>query len=445
VRLRFLVAGLASLVAALPAAAQNAPNVLTLAQALEIARRNNPTYQQAVNSRSRAAAQRRTAYGALLPSVNTNFGVGLREGRQQFFAGVPIGISNNSLNSSLGFSAGLDISPGVLFGLRSAEASFDAADQSVDLADLQLRQNVTVQFLTALQARARVTLRDTLLASAKTQLAQAEARAKAGLATDLDVRRSQVSVGQQEVQLLQAQSQAQVELFRLFQQLGVEQPEGIALSAELPLEPLGMERDALMARAMARSPELQARRAELTSALQAHRATQTQYLPTLSFGANVSSISQRLQGTPPPQAVSSQIGDFPFSVVRQPYTVSAGLSLPIFNGFQREQQIQVAAANRRDAEARVRAAELSVTATVVSQYTALLADFRAVEINRQNEAAARQALTLAEERYRLGLASLVDLVQVRAEFEQASNDLINSIYQYHRDFVQLEAVTGPLR
>jgi outer membrane protein len=425
--------------------AATAPAVLTLDEALAIAKRNNPTYQLALNGQSRAAANRRAAYGALIPSLNSNFNVNYREGIQQFFAGVAFGAANNTVGSSYGLNANLTISPGLGFGLRSANADYSAADASVNLGLMQLRRDVTVQFMNALQARARVSLQDTLLASARTQLTLTEARAKAGLATDLDVRRSQVSVGQQEVALLQARSQAEVEVFRLFQQLGVT-PEGdVRLSGDLPITAPPTDLKALQANATQMSPELRNRRAQLTSAQQTYRAQQTQYLPTLNLGANVSGATQRLLGTLPPNAPTGGQGSFPFDFVRQPYTLSAGLSLPIFNGFQREQQIQAASAGRREAEAQLRQSELAVQTTVVSQATILQADYKAVEINRANLAAAREALTLAEERYRLGLANLVDLVQVRADLERASNDYINSVYTFHRDLAQLEAVTGPLR
>ena len=437
------VASIAPPLRAQPSA--KAPAVLTLDEALAIAKRNNPTYQLALTGQARAAANRRTAYGALIPTLGTNFNVNYREGIQQFFAGVPFGAANNTVGSSYGINANMTISPGVGFGLRSANASMDAADETVTLGLLQLRRDVTVQFMNALQARARVTLQDTLLASARSQLTLTEARAKAGLATDLDVRRSQVSVGQQEVALLQARSQADVEVFRLFQQIGVSQSSTVQLSGDLPIIAPPSDLQGLLAKATQASPDLRSRRARLSASQQAYRAQQAQYLPTLNLGANLSGATQRLLGTVPAGAPTGGQGTFPFDFVRQPYTLSAGLSLPIFNGFQREQQIQVANADRRDAEAQLRQTELAVQTTVVTQVTILQADYRAVEINRANLAAAREALTLAEERYRLGLANLVDLVQVRADLERASNDYIASIYTFHRDYAQLEAVTGPLR
>lgn len=418
---------------------------LTLDDALAIARRHNPSYQQILNAQARAAAQRRAAYGALLPSIATDFGVGLREGRQQFFAGIPFGSPNNVLSSSGGLSAQLRISPGVGYGLSAASRSFEAADFDLEQVEYALRRDVTVQYMTALQAKARVVLTDSLLASAEAQLEQARARAKAGLQTDLDVRRSEVAVGQAEVQRLQAVSLAEVEMFRLYQQLGLSQGRAVELSADLPIALPSGDLPDLVTRALEVSPQLKAARARVSATQSTYRAQTTSYLPSLQLSASVSGATQKLQGTVAPAQAGQAQGTFPFDFVRQPYTLNAGLSLPLFDGFQREQAISVAAANRRDAEASLRQAELAVQTTVVSQVTILRADAKAVDINGKNRQAAREALSLADQRYRLGLANLVDLLQARADFERASNDYITSVYTFHRDRAQLEAVTGPLR
>ena len=79
-------------------AAQSVPAagaVITLTDALALARRNNPTLQSATNARRTAAAAVRSAKGAFLPSVNSSLGGGYREGRQTFFQGQGFGSTND--------------------------------------------------------------------------------------------------------------------------------------------------------------------------------------------------------------------------------------------------------------------------------------------------------------------------------------------------------------
>ena len=59
---------------------------------------------------------------------------------------------------------------------------------------------------------------------------------------------------------------------------------------------------------------------------------------------------------------------------------------------------------------------------------------------------ALQALVLAQERYRVGLNTFVDVAQSRGDYERAENDRINAIYDYHKAFAALESAVGrPLR
>jgi outer membrane protein len=283
-----------------------------------------------------------------------------------------------------------------------------------------------------------VVLQDTLLGNARAQLDLASARAKAGQVTELDVRRAEVQVGQQEVASLQARNTNEVDLLRLFQLLGVTQPERVLPVTNLPVT---LPTDALaplLDQALKTSPAATAQRLREDAAGRTLSAIRGSYLPTLNLSASVSGQTQKLAGV--------DTGGFPFGLNRQPYNLSAGLSFPVLNGFQREQNVAVASANRRDAEYNTRALELRLTADVTAAYRTLLADYQTVQIQLKNVVAARQALDLAEQRYRLGLASLVDLVQSRADYERAANDQINATYTFHRDYAALEGAVGrPLR
>ena len=72
----------------------------------------------------------------------------------------------------------------------------------------------------------------------------------------------------------------------------------------------------------------------------------------------------------------------------------------------------------------------------------LQASYEAVQLQNQNAATAREALQLAEERYRVGANTFVDLTTARAEYERAETDRIDAIYEFHRSFAALEAAVG---
>jgi outer membrane protein len=415
-----------------PAPAAPAPRTtLTIGEAISIAERNSPTYQQVVNVRARARGSVRAAYGTLLPSADASAGASYREGRQQFFGGVPIGSVVDIVSSSWSMSARMNLGWATFSGIKRANASLDAADAEVDAALFALRSGVAAQFLLALQTEARAALQDTLVVQQRLQLELAQARAGVGAGTTLDTKRAEVSLGQQEVAALRAHNLAEVTRLQLFQQMGVPMPEGVALSADLPMTAPNFQLNDVLEMARRDNPSLRAELARQRVADAAVASARSEYTPTLSFSASVGGNAQ----APADSA-------FPTDFVRNPYNLSAGISIPLFDGFSREQRVQSANVDRIDARYSLRRRELTLTADVTSAHVTLIAAHRAVELQTRNAATAREALQLAEERYRVGANTFVDLTTARGEYERAETDRIDAVYEFHRAYAALESAVG---
>ena len=485
--MRLLCCVLLLLGVAMPAGAQTATRAtLSLAEALDIAKQNNPGYLQSVNGRTRASAAVRTAYGQLIPTADVGFGASYREGRPQFFGGVAFGATSDIISSSWNLSSNLRLSYNTLTSIRRANASMDAADADVEASLYALRNTVTAQFLLALQLQARASLQDTLVAQQALQLQLAQARAGVGSATSLDVKRAEVLYGTQRVTALRARNSAAVSRLQLFSQLGVPMPAEVALTADLPVTAPTMAVEDLLTTARQSNPALRALQARERVADQGLKAARGEYTPTLSLsgsvgavaqqqksvdiainsaeaqslssrrtcfttdsirvGAGLSSISAQCAGivfTPAQaDAIRDANSNFPFGFTRNPYSLSLNLSLPLFDGFGREQRVQEASASKSDARYSVRRQELALTADVTSARVTLQASYEAVQLQNQNAATAREALQLAEERYRVGANTFVDLTTARAEYERAETDRIDAIYEFHRSFAALEAAVG---
>jgi outer membrane protein len=120
--------------------------------------------------------------------------------------------------------------------------------------------------------------------------------------------------------------------------------------------------------------------------------------------------------------------------------------MPIFNNLQREQNLQEAMIQRDNARLNVRATELRLKADVTQEYLNLQTALRTVELQEVNARGARESLTFAEERYRVGAATFLDVTTARGQFELAQVDRLTAIYDYHRAFAALENAVGrPLR
>ncbi|MFL5617218.1 MAG: TolC family protein [Gemmatimonadaceae bacterium] len=462
-----------------PAGAPRSITALTLEEAIALAERNNPQHLSTVDRRAVASWQRRSAYGALVPNVTAQFGTQYREGLQQLIAGQRFGAASDQISSSYDIGVQAQYSGATLLTPKMQSANVHAAEAAVIGSVQRLRTAVTQQYLNVLQQRARAAMQDTLLAAAQAQLTLARARAEAGAVTPLDVRRAEVAVGQQEVALVQAANQAEIETLRLFQQMGVPlRADSVALTSQFTMSEVTQTLDQLLAQGRRLNPALDEMRSREQAAQLAYRSAQTQYMPTLTLFSGIGGytnqytdqgfvLGQRTQSKRQ-QCLANAGADqaavdacdsvsltsleseqalaenrqFPFRFQRNPFSAGATLSIPVFNGFQREQRVQEAVAARNDARHNERAQELLLETEITAAFRNLTAARRTVALQERTAASAREAMRFAQERYRVGLNTFVDVAQARADRERAENDRIASIYDYHRAYSALEAAVG---
>lgn len=466
------------------------PTTLTLDDALALARQNNPLYLQTANERKSADAQVRQAYGALLPSSSASFYSGYQQGGQIFVQGGSLAVGSDQLQSQYQLGLNYRINAGTLVQPRAAKANRVAADADITGAVETLRSNVTQQYITALRAEANAALQDTLVQVQVANLELAKARVAVGADNILAVRRAEVTLGQAQVAALTGHNSADVEKVRLFQQMGVQPISDVKLTTTFAVSKPAFSLDSVLDLARHVNPAVRALRERENAAGWNVRVAQSNYTPTLSLSTGWSGNSFQYTNSdfPVQQAVQanqarltgclsqdsirtalsmtslncnngrfvltadqaaqirSENSQFPFKFQRAPLAFSAIVSIPIFDNFNREQRVEQAQVDRDNARLNVRSRELQTTADVTQGYLNLVTAARTVELQEVNAQKAREELTYAQERYRVGAATFLDVTTSSGAFVQAQVDRINAIYDYHRAYAALEAAVGrPLR
>jgi outer membrane protein len=484
-----------SLVASQAAAAQGSRDsvtkgTLTMDEAIAIARRNNPDFLQTVNNRHTARAAVRSAYGALLPTADASFSATRQQSGQQIVSGSALGASSDINQSSYRFGFGYRLNSATLITPSLQRANKEAVEADITGAGQNLRDAVAQQYLTTLEAEARADLQDTLLTATQAQLVLAQAREIVGSGTQLDVQRAEVTLGQQQVAVLQARNQIEIEKLKLFQLMGVQQPESIKLVSNFNVRPTTLSLPDLLESARRQNPVVLALRSRQRVADLNVKRERGEYSPTLSLSTGIGGYTYGFvnDNFPVLQAQASaeasktscirteevraalglsntlaacnaisftdaqaaalrqQNSRFPFDFTKSPRSLTAVLSLPLFDGFAREERVEQAIVSREDAQLGVRARELGLNAEVTGAYLTLTTAEKTVALQEQNSAKAKQELTLVQERYRVGATTYVDIIQARADYERAENDRINAVYAYHKAFAALESAVGhPLR
>ena len=484
---------LAAQVPAAPAAhasLQSSPTSLTLDEAISLARQNNPLYLQTANERRTADAQVRSAYGALLPSSSARFYSAYQQGGDIFVNGGSLAVGSDQLQSQYFLGLNYQLNASTLVQPRVARADRVAADADITGAAETLRSLVEQQYITALRAEATAALNDTLVQVQEANLELAKARVAVGADNILAVRRAEVTLGQAQVAALTAHNSAEVEKVKLFQQIGVQPPDSVMLTTTFAVAKPSFALDSVLDLARRANPAVLALRERERAAGWNIRAAQSAYTPTLSLSTGWSGTSFQYTNPdfPVQRAIKNQQGlfascmsqdsirtalsmtslacgsrfapltasdisairttnsAFPFKFQRAPLTFSALISIPIFDNFSREQRVEQAQVDRDNARLNVRSRELQMTADVTQGYLNLVTAARTVELQEVNAQKAREELMYAQERYRVGAATFLDVTTSSGAFVQAQVDRINAIYDYHKAFAALEAAVGrPLR
>jgi outer membrane protein len=467
------------------------PNIaaLSLADAISVARENNPGYRRAQNNRGPASWAVRNAYSSLiLPSFSAAGGMTYTGPGSQTFLAQSFSQSVSTLSSFYDLSLSYSLSGMTLSQPGLAKAQQRATDADIAGVENLLVTGITQQYLTVLQAIAQADLARKTLQRNEEFLKLANARYGVGQATLIDVRQAQVARGQAQVALLRAETAVNVEKLRLFEQMGVSPPVDVGivqLTDTFSVQAPQWKLDDLLTMAEQQNPSLKALRARESAASWAVKSASSAWGPVVSASAGWSGFTQQFTNVDPliasgQQAASAQYGQclsndsvrtgaglsalgcgqyqwnpvvdekrlrdansvFPFQFTQQPFQARLTISMPIFTNFAQELRVSQARADRNDAEETTRARGLAVQTDVSQAYLALETAYRAVGLQDTNRTAGREQLQLATERYRVGSGTFFELLDSQLQALRAESEYVNATYDYHKAVAALEAAVG---
>jgi outer membrane protein len=474
------------------AAAQEVRGTLSLDDAVRFARRNNPAFLQTANDAAPADWAFRESLGSFVPNFDASFqGQYLAPGIPStgIYTGEDFGIgSTDYYFSGYNLTLSYALSGNTFFQVASARATQNATTARIRAAEYDLESAVTAQYLMALRARDGVAVAQRQLDRAEENQELAQARVDVGAAIPTDGKQAEVEAGRAEVALLEAESLFRTEKLRLLEQIGVPAEGEFELVSEFGIFTPDWDRNALVGRAMEGHPSLRAYRAQESSGKAQVRQAWSSYFPNLFFQARWSGRAREIGDTEYllGQARGSVIGQqqscefwnqlasglngplpgypddcsryvmtpaierailanndvFPFDFREEPLSLFMQVSLPVFQGFGRQRQLAEAKAMADDARFTRRAEELRIQTAVTQAFDDLMTALQVVEIETRNREVAAEQLLLAQERYRLGAAAFLELLEAQSSMAEAERDLLNASYRFHGAIRSLEAAVG---
>jgi outer membrane protein len=402
---------------------------LSLKEAEDRAARNHPQIRASQYQALAAGEIVRQIKSAYFPTVFGSFTGAQAQDGTRIAAG---GLNDPTIldRFAYGFSASQMITD---FGrtstlTASATLRVDSQQQEVVARRADVLLAVDRAYFGALRAQAIRRVAVDTVATRQVVVDQVTALASSGLKSTLDLSFAKVNLSEAQLLLLQAQNDVQAAYAGLSAALGAPQPAVYDLAEEpLPAAPAA-ESGSLVTQALIDRPDVARERLALQSEAKFAEAERTLWFPTVSLiGA---------AGLTP----YHQIG-----LTNQYSAVGVNVTVPLTNG-------NLYSARRAEANFRASAEQQTlhdlenrVTRDVQLAWLDTQTAYRRLDLTNQLLAHASDALDLAQQRYALGLSSIVELTQAQLNQTRAQIEQATARYEYQGRSATLRFQIGSLK
>ncbi len=401
---------------------------LSLRDAVEAALDNNPNVRLFKERVLEAGGVARTRLGALLPNLS-----GQVNQRSQTFNLGAFGIPGGGVVGPFNpFDARATLVQN-LFSLsliqrwRAARTGIEVATLDAEATKRDIMATVGLLYMEALRAEAAVKASEANIELNRQLLKLAQDRKAAGLATGLDVTRAQVQLENEKQRLLVAQNQSDRTKLNLIRSIGIDFEIDLILTDELRLVELETQTptEALqVARENRVELEAQARRQKLAS-LTLSSVTHER-IPSLSASGDYGFIGLGIENTLPTR------------------TLGVTLSVPLYDGGQREGRISESRSQVRQEQIRMKDVSDQVTLEVRDALLTIASAKQQVLVSQDGLRLALRELELARERFAVGVANNVEVTNAQTSVARARDNVIEALFNFNAARINLARAQGQM-
>lgn len=427
-----------------PSAAVDLSRPLSVDECVRIALQRSYQIRQAEDRLGQTNAGKLSAYGAFVPSLNVgyDFSTGKRrtfdvDPPQLFSSEEPLG----SRSRTLGVSASQRlVSLQALLNIAAAKKSSGAALADVETAEQSAAFGVRQQYYALVQAIMVSKVREEDLKLAQEELKRTESLFEVGSVARTDVLKSKVRVAEARSALTNGLNSVRLEEGRLAVALAL--PATAPVRVLTDLQPRVEQPDSAASYAMAQRerPELRASRLRLQAAGKDRSAARAGKLPSLSHSYNLSRS----------RSTSDDITGFDNGAVQFSETKSSnsswsyriGLDWNILDGLVTESSVQRAKHSELQARHALEEEELNVSLDVEAAILSLSNAASQVQTAREAVESAEEDLKLSQERYNVGLGTILELIDARVALTRARTTEVQAMAAVKIAEAGLDKATG---
>lgn len=416
-----------------PAAAQQSG--MTLDDCIELALANRAAIIRARGAEQIAAAGKLSALGAFLPTVRASYSYSKGKETSIEPADTINGevIDEQDIGPSKRWSISGDmalIDVSNWFNYASAAANRARAELDVMASEQDMIYSVKTSYYAYLATVENLTVQEEAVKRAEEQLKLIQSRFDLGSASLSDVLKQKVQYGNDRLGLLRAQNSVTNTKADLAYTIGLDPQKEHNFSQDYSVRAYDGSLNDAITFGLENNPGLLAAEQSLSSASSGVKAAWADYLPTLSLNANY----QKFNGT--------QAYPVAFDYSSNSYSYGFSIGWNIFDGFNREYSLTSAKVSRNNARADLADARNATVSNIKTAYLDIEQLKQQKQVSQENVDAAEEDLKITQEKYNLGAATILDLLDAQVSLKEAQVGLIQADFDLNLAIAKLESALG---
>ncbi|UCG62745.1 MAG: TolC family protein [Candidatus Zixiibacteriota bacterium] len=416
---------------------------LTLDDCIELAIQKRASIIAARGAESLARAGQRSALGAFLPRIYASYNYGRGKETDIEPPTVVVDEFGDTLaiidEQDFGTSTSLTVSAAIsvidfsnFFDLFGATAAKKAAHLDVINSEQDLIYSVKLAYYGYLAAVENVRVQEKAVARSEESLKLTQSRYDLGSASLSEVLKQKVQYGRDQLSFLRARNAVVTTWASLAYTIGIDANSDVEFLAEYEVREFDGTLDDAIAFGIEHEPGLLAAEAEVSAAKHGVRSGFASYLPTL----NARYSFTRSDGTRAYPLV------FDYSSNQRTWGFSVDWN--IFDGFSREYRVTSAKVSLNNSRARMADTRNNVIQEIKTAFHEIEQQREAQKVATESVDAAQEDFNITQEKYNLGAATILDLLDAQASLTDAQVEKIRADFDLNLAVSQLENAMGKM-
>lgn len=403
-----------------------APPRYSIEQAIQVARAQNPDVAIAQKKVEAARGGMVEARAGYLPSVVSS-GIYRKRERQGDTRLRPEDYNANVRVIEPLYTGGATSSR-----IAIARLNFQKASAQLEAVADRVTMEVRLAFNELLLNRERIQVREESVQVLRQELKSQRERFSAGTVGQLNVSRAEVSLANEQPELIQARTDLQNSYLRLGELLGATTAPGggepLQIVGELIYEPRHPDLNQCLAHAGVQRPEIQAAEADIAIEEQQLRLDRSATRPQVEAFSGYEIYNER----------DPTLG----REFNHGYIIGLNASWALFDGFATRGRMQATRARKGAATRALEALHSSIASEVRSAFLDLEQADQVLESAMKNVQTAGESLQIAKGNLAAGLGTQLDVLQASSDLTQTRSTRLSATYLHNAALARLDRACG---